>query len=149
MSWGMRLGVVAIVPVLAVLVVVSALNYSGLCLLEGRFLTEQELIDIGARDYLQRYLPLNYAQWEPADRPMAFSSIEDFMLKNPDCCSVTPTGRDDGEPSLFDRLVGRFAGFAKIEYKLEEALPGKPEKRVVWVAVTNCGKPWNGVYWGH
>jgi hypothetical protein len=141
-------GAMAVVG-LVVFVITRVLNLSGFCLSQGRFLTEREIIEIGASDYLRRYLPLNYEKFEPTDRPVAFTSIDDFMSKNPDCCSVTPTGRDDGEPPLFHRLSGRFAGFARIEYKLDEAVPGEPERRVVWVAVTNCGLPWNGIYWGH
>jgi hypothetical protein len=125
-----------------------ALNYSGLCLSQARHLTKQEIIEIGVRHYLRRYLPINYAQWDPTHRPIAFSSVEDFLSRDPNCCTVTSTGRDGGVPSLFHRLMGDFAGFVRIEYELDQAPSGGSNKEVVWVAVTNCGVPWNGVYWG-
>ena len=127
---------------------VPTLSYSGFCLPEGRFLTDQEIVDIGARSYFQRYPPPNYGTFVKVVRPIAYTSFEDFMSRNPDCCSVTQTGRDGGESSLFHRLMGRFAGFVRIEYKLENDVPGAPDKNLVWVAVTNCGIPWNGIYWG-
>ncbi len=129
------------------LALIPTLNYSGFCLSQGRFLTDQEIIEIGASDYLQRYLPLNYEQFVPSDRPVAFSSLEDFMSKHPDCCSVTRAGRHDVEPSFFHRIMGHFAGFTRIEYEFDEPEPNGPEKRVVWVAVSNCGEPWNGISW--
>ena len=46
------------------------------------------------------------------------------------------------------RLMGDFAGFVRIEYQLDQAPSGGPDKEVAWVAVTNCGVPWNGMYWG-
>ncbi|WP_162917686.1 hypothetical protein [Dongia deserti] len=141
-----------LVPVIAVsvafLVITAALNYSGFCISQGRFLSEGELIDIGARRYLKRFLPLNYDQFAPTERPVAFASVEEFLLRNPDCCSVTQKGRDDGVPALFHRIMGRFAGFVRIEYKLEETPPEGPAREVVWVAVANCGRPWNGINWG-
>jgi hypothetical protein len=144
--------IVAALMLMAALAV-PTLSYSGFCLPEGRFLTDQEIIDIGARDYFQRYPPPNYApkdgSYVEVVRPIAYGSFDDFMLRNPNCCLVTQTGRDDGAPSLFHRLIGRFAGFARIEYQLEDSVHGAAGKNLVWVAVTNCGKPWNGVYWGH
>jgi hypothetical protein len=149
MNWNVRIVAGIAVAIVFGLGAVLVLNHSGLCLAQARYLTDREIIDIGARDYLQRYLPINYAQWEPTRRPIAFDSVEDFLSRDPSCCTVTPTGRDGGVPAMFYRLRGDFAGFARIEYELEHAPPGGPDKEVVWVAVTNCGVPWNGVYWGH
>lgn len=142
------MGAAVALVALAAIGVVSALNYSGFCLPEARYLTEREIIDIGARDHLRSYLPINYAKWEPTRRPIAFSSVEDFMSRDPDCCTVTATGRDGGVPALFYRLMGDFAGFVRIGYELDRPRSGGPDMEVVWVAVTNCGVPWNGVYWG-
>lgn len=147
-----RMRTILAVLILMAALAVPALPYSGFCLPKGRFLTDQEIIDIGARDYFQRYPPPNYApkdgSYVEVVRPIAYESFEDFMSRNPNCCSVTLTGRDGGVPSLSDRLFGRFAGFARIEYQLEDRVPEALGKNLVWVAVTNCGRPWNGVYWG-
>lgn len=142
------LGAAAVVG-LVVLVIIPALNLSGFCLSQGRFLTEPEIIEIGAREHFRRYPPASYGTFASVVRPIAYRSFNDFMSRNPECCSVTPTARDGGEPSLFHRLMGRFAGFVRIEYSLEDDVPEAPETNVVWVAVTNCGVPWNGIYWGH
>jgi hypothetical protein len=131
------------------LVILPALNYSGFCLSERRYLTEREVIDIGVREHFQKYPPAAYADFSKVVRPIDYASVGDFMVRNPKCCSVTETSREGVTPGLIDRLVGRFAGFVRIEYKLEDNVPGAPDKNVVWVAVTNCGKPWNGIYWGH
>jgi hypothetical protein len=125
---------------------VSALNYSGFCFSQGRFLAHAELIEIAARDYFRQYPPLNYTGFTAkAQKPIAYASFEDFTARNPECCSITRTGRDGGAPSPIESLLGRFAGFVRIEYRLEDDVPGAPATNVVHVAMTNCGVPWNGI----
>ncbi len=95
-----RMRTILAVLILMAALAVPALPYSGFCLPKGRFLTDQEIIDIGARDYFQRYPPPNYApkdgSYVEVVRPIAYESFEDFMSRNPNCCSVTLTGRDGG-----------------------------------------------------
>jgi hypothetical protein len=136
-------GAAAIVTSLAALL---ALNYVGYCMPEGRFLSRKELIDVGLRDYFPSYPPPYYTGLHPqVQKPVAYASLDDFVARNPDCCSLTSTARKGMTPTLLHRLLGHFASFVKIEYKLEEGVPDAPDKNVVWIAVTNCGHPWNGI----
>jgi hypothetical protein len=135
----------AILAGVAVLLI-SGLNYSGFCLSESRYLTERELIEIGARDEFRFYPPHSYAGFvAEVKRPIAYSSFEDFISRNPNCCSLTRTGRKESAPTLAHRILGHFATFVRIEYRVEENAPDVPETTVSYVAITNCGIPWNGI----
>jgi hypothetical protein len=124
----------------------SGLNYSGFCISEGRYLTERELIEIGARDEFRFYPPHNYVASDVEVRqPIAYGSFEDFVSRNPNCCSLTRTGRKDSVPTLSHRILGHFATFVRVEYRVEEGVPDVPETTVSYVAITNCGIPWNGI----
>jgi hypothetical protein len=131
---------------LAVFVVIPVLNYSGFCLSEGRYLTERELIDIGARDEFRFYPPHSYPGFTPEVRkPIAYRSFEDFVSRNPGCCSLTRLGRKGHAPTLLHRLLGHFATFVRVEYRVEEDVPDAPKTTVSYIAITNCDHPWNGV----
>lgn len=146
MNRDVRIAAGTAAAIVAVLGTLLTLNYVGYCVPEGRFLSKQELVDIGLRDYFPSYPPLNYTGFQAqVKQPIVYSSLDDFVARNPDCCSLTSTARKGMTPTLFHRLLGHFASFVKIEYKLEEGMPGAPDKNVVWIAVTNCGFPWNGI----
>lgn len=137
--------VAAILAGLAVLLI-SGLNYSGFCISEGRYLTERELIEIGARDEFRFYPPHNYVGSDAeVTQPISYGSFEDFVSRNPNCCSLTRTGRKNSVPTLFHRFLGHFATFVRVEYRVEESVPDVPETTVSYIAITNCGIPWNGI----
>lgn len=126
--------------------VISGLNYSGLCISEGRYLTEQELIDIGIREEFRSYPPRTYPGLLPkVTKPIQYASFDDFIARNPNCCSLTRTAREDFSPAFFHRILGHFAGFVRMEYRVEEDVPDVPEMYVSHIAITNCGIPWNGI----
>jgi hypothetical protein len=144
MSW--RFWTMGAAVALVAVGVVPSLNYSGFCLSEGRYLTDAELIDIARRDEFRFYPPHSYQGFAAEiRRPIEYSSYEDFVARNPNCCSVTRTGRKNFSPALFHRLAGNFATFVRVEYRVEEGVPDVPETYISHVAITNCGHPWNGV----
>jgi hypothetical protein len=128
------------------MVTIAALNYSGFCLPQGRYLTEQELIDIGARDEFRFYPPSHYPGFAATiHNPIPYDSFEDFISRNPNCCSLSRTGREGGAPTLLHRFSGYFATFVRVEYRVEEDAAGAPKTTVSYIAITNCGFPWNGI----
>jgi hypothetical protein len=141
---GIGAGIAA--SILAILGMPLALNYSGLCLAEGRYLAEQELIGIGLRSEFQSYPPRVYPGFgAEVTKPIAYPSFEDFVSRNPNCCSLSRTAREEFSPALFHRLAGNFATFVRVQYRVEEAVPDVPETYISQIAITNCGHPWNGV----
>jgi hypothetical protein len=145
----LTLGMMSVVVGASVLIGLSALaisNYSGVCLSRAQVLSSDELIKIASRDHFNGYPDLNYTlTGQEAQHPVKYLSYEDFMTRNPGCCTVTREGRSEMTPSIHHYLLGRFAGFVRIEYILEENTTGDPKYNVAWVAVTNCGTPWNGI----
>ena len=143
MKWIMWLAMGAVV---LGLIGSSALNYSGFCFAQGRYLTEQELIEIGARDEFRFYPPSHYPGFvAEVAKPIPYNSFEEFVSRNPNCCSLTRTGRKGGAPTLIHRLLGHFATFVRVEYSVEEDVTDTPMTTVSYIAITNCGHPWNGI----
>lgn len=141
----LALVILAFVIVLGAL---ASLNYSGYCVRDARFLTQAELVDAGVRDYFASYPPPVYSNFVRVTAPIPYSSVEDFVSRNPNCCELNPTGRQGETPGLFSRILGRFAGYVRIDYMLEEATNNVPHTNLVRVAVSNCGRVWNGISWG-
>ena len=125
---------------------IPALNYSGFCIAEGRYLTEQELIAIGVRYEFQSYPPRVYPGFSAeVTKPIAYASFEDFIAGNQNCCSLARTARENFSPGFLDRVLGHFATFVRIEYRVEKDVPNVPKTYVSHVAITNCGHQWNGI----
>jgi hypothetical protein len=142
-------GMIAVVAGASVLLGLSAMalsNYSGVCLSRAQILSSSELIDIASRDHFNGYPDARYTlTGEQVQNPVKYLSYEDFMLRNPGCCTVTREGRQGMTPAFHQNLLGRFAGFVRLEYILELNSAGDPKFNVAWVAVTNCGTLWNGI----
>ena len=147
MNRNVRIAVGAVAAAIAAMLATPlALNYSGFCLAERRYLTAQELIDIGVRDEFRFYPPHSYSGFvAEVQNPIEYVSFEDFISRNPNCCTLTRTGRKGSAPTLYHRLLGHFATFVRIGYRIEEDVPAAPPTTVSYIAVTNCGIPWNGI----
>ncbi len=82
----------------------ASLNYSGFCIAQGRYLSDDEKIRAVISYHNNRdTLPVgthNYQQ-------ISYRSVEEFLAKNPNCCAVDP-GVPVGIPpdSFFNRVIG-------------------------------------------
>lgn len=147
---------------LCLLVGRMGLNYTGYCYEQGRYLTDQEKIDIAVIDLLKNF-PANprgpqVPPWSPRyflprDATRA-QSIEDFYAMHPNCCEVTDQARFDFLQSefiaspgqkvpLMMRLTGMVSSYVLIRYKLHYLDEDGEEK--LWkndysyTAISNCG----------
>jgi hypothetical protein len=133
------------------------LNYSGFCLEERRFLTDQEKIDNVVRRILNSYPPAlksyittadgqKAIRWARPNNPIPYASIGDFLAVNPDCCAVTlqEHPQSGGQISLMDRLLGFTSANVRVRYQVryrDENDQLKTEYVEPYWAVTSCGRP--------
>src|SRR5260370_20421831 len=90
----------SVVAFLGAIGMVECLNFTGFCYPQGRYLSDQELIDIAIKSRLQ---------YQGAENPEAnkiYRSAEDFRSQNPGCCAV-----DRSRQAVPDATLSRILGF--------------------------------------
>ena len=147
----------AITALLVALLLVGWGNMRGVCYARLRPLDDEERIRAAVSHLLKNIRPGGRVFAMQGDRAIEVSSpvsdsvylgIDDFLARNPGCCSVMPVMGELGHaPGGCARLFGNFSGYVRIEY-LD---PGNPDvtqrnaKRTSHLAVTNCGEVWDGI----
>jgi hypothetical protein len=129
----------------------SAWNYAGYCRSQQRFLSADEKIGIAIDDVLQTYPPPvrippgSQSMARPA-RPIPYSSAREFTARNPDCCAIVQQLPGGYAPSVTARILGKFASFVRLEFRVRYFAVGGEEEQLVekHVAISNCGRPWSG-----
>jgi len=118
------------------------LNYSGYCLWEGRYLTNEEKIRMVVEPLVSRGPPLPF--WPMRDRagevvrdsagkaltvlegsdepvePDYYRNIDEFFAANPHCCEVRSYYSDSEgiwEPDFWDRVAGDAGGVVWATYR--------------------------------
>jgi len=142
-------------PIL-IFIVYGALNYSGFCFKELRYISNDEKIrgaiaNMNSDHRWDGYInALNrgggYMKYIPYD------NIDAFLKENPNCCTVDHSGfADDGAPSFWERVFGSYNYSIKMKYiqkfiegpldenKKEGA--GKKREHLFegWFTAGNCG----------
>ena len=123
----------------------ASMNYSGFCFAEGRYLSDEERI----RLYLELSMRNTYRYQERGSikdyEYIKYSSVDEFLEKNPDCCGVNiKKGYDLAPPRFLDRITGFNSGkIISIEfpaYKLSNNGKKKLVKDEFYHYQMNCGK---------
>lgn len=89
--------------------VLGSLNYSGMCIPEGRWLSDEEKIRKVVEALLsQERVPIEIANTGTQYfKQIKYKNVEDFLKHNPDCCKVNPGGPYELPPASFiDRVTG-------------------------------------------
>lgn len=121
------------------------LLYNGFCLREGRWLSEEELI-MNAMQYAYKHYPPsritipNHGR-KRITKPIVYNDFEDFVERNPDCCSLSDVGRKGLTVSTLSRLSGSYARFVRVEFRVDSETHHKNKG---FIAVKNCGGGWIG-----
>lgn len=149
---------VSIVFISAFFLSIGKLSYSGFCFPELRYLSEREKTSAAIQYILQRYPPaieqnktsdsgdLSTFRDQPR-HPISYSGIEQFLKINSMCCELSDTAEDGYRPSFLDRLFGYFSTFVRVRYSVRFYDEKNTESSKVdqyFVAVSSCGKPWEG-----
>lgn len=75
--------------------------------------------------------------------PVTYLGIEDFVARNPGCCTFAPSGEDGFVPSPEWQEKNSFYGFVNARFKAYRVENGDGKNEVTstrLVAITTCGK---------
>lgn len=99
-----------------------ALNYSGFCFRELRYLSDREqmesLFSIWNRSIFDNIVI--DGEFKVLERKNRYASFDEFLAKHPNCCHIDPGGPYDmGAPFFIDRITGYDSGTV-ISFKFNE-----------------------------
>ena len=100
-----------------------ALNYSGFCFREFRYLSAQEQIEsffnLWNRSSRTKTVRIGNS-YKELKRERRYANFEEFLEKHPDCCQINPGGGHDTDPPDFiNRILGYDSG-TKVLLKFNE-----------------------------
>lgn len=136
---------------------VATLNYAGFCLREGRFLTDEEKVQIAVAFVMADYPPVlartrtteqggvwrNVVEYARPQAPIYYLDAGEFSRVNQDCCALAAEPGVTQAPLFWSRVLGRLSDFVRVSYRVRYLEPSGAEAGqdvVQWVAVTNCGR---------
>lgn len=94
-------------------------NYNGYCAKEGRYLSDEERINIEVSTIIEHQ---SQAPWDTIEiqdneqkthyyKRLKYASVQELKEKNPDCCKVDPGGPYElSEPTFLNRITGYNSG---------------------------------------
>ncbi len=163
-------GIILVLIVVGFVITIRTLVYNGFCVAERRWLNQAELFDVAMQNVFQFYPPqrfrIPFVYSKKITNPIVYTSFDDFVRRNPDCCRMSSTGWKGLQVSFFHRLRGYSGDFVRVEYaadedeiepaglrRLESTVAFfnardeeyKPNsKNLSFVPMTNCGAVWQG-----
>ncbi|MBU6950481.1 hypothetical protein [Hahella sp. HN01] len=74
-----------------------------------------------------------------------YQGVDQFITLNPKCCEVIDNIKGY-EPTFGDRFSGSTSAIVKVDVKVifKEKTNLSPAIRTEYLAISNCGKAWNG-----
>jgi hypothetical protein len=97
--------------IVAVIIVVEYLNFTGFCYTDKRYHSDQELTDFA----ITRALEFGKDTDSP-EEPKIYRSIDEFHEVNPDCCVLYKWGHPGQEEGIWVRIFGWYISVAEISY---------------------------------
>lgn len=125
-------------------------NYAGICITNKTYLSDKDVISLAVSDIFQSHIAsIEYEKSKKGDTTLVeYKNIEDFIARNPSCCSLTRSAKDGFEVALENRLLlGTFRSFVRIEFlqRMDPNDPAHPKRKIGYLAVKNCGDVWSGI----
>jgi hypothetical protein len=125
-----------------------ALEVSGFCFDQRRFLTDAEFLNAAFGAAIRRdritvsRIRDGILTQESVPLPR-FSNITQFKSDNPNCCKLIAHNVGDHGPHVGfdDRLFGHAARTAEVTFR--SRVDGSPIFTPLYFVVTNCGRAWN------
>jgi hypothetical protein len=153
MSWIRRHPILTCASVLfSIPIIIGALNFSGMCLAQGRWLSTEERIRLFTSNFLGR-ADLNYLLEQSFSKHDEFAKYErvpykdsdDFLTANPNCCEALGSYSDGPiwRATFLDRVFGLRADVLRIRYTArfrdESGKIIELKDYTEYPVVTNCG----------
>lgn len=148
-----RTALLVILAVCVATIGILSFSYSGLCVSQGRYLSDQEYFDAAISEIIQR--PSAQLRTSgPAGVTfrsvdvVRYESAATFRRDNPHCCEIVPHNVGDQGPyvSFSERIFGKAAAIVSVRYALNYVDESGDRKGIVNAeryAVTNCGRAWS------
>jgi hypothetical protein len=114
------------------LAVLQYLNFTGFCYGAGRYLSDQELLDLAIESKLARQSVGN------PETNRLYKSVEEFRSQNPQCCELVRTGHEIID-SIISRLFGFYVSVARLHYKANES-PEIDNYYAADISMSACGR---------
>lgn len=121
-------------------------NISGYCISERKYFSDEELVDVAVRWVVASHngrvgLMKNRFGVVISER---YETIEEFHIRNPNCCTFTDTAQHNLTGSLFAKLTGGFRTFVRVQYEtLEFRENGGKIRLETFIPMSNCNKQTN------
>jgi hypothetical protein len=127
--------------------IVVGLNYSGFCIKEARFLSDEEKIEMAISEIILRsqgdLIVPKQADGTTVLKAVRYKNVADFMAINKDCCEITTRASEGGTPPVLCKITGSFSSYAHIKYiRRHLDIDGKIIVHPVnaYLHVSNCGE---------
>lgn len=105
------------------LIAFPSLNYSGMCISQMRWLSDEERFRLVIEQVINRdVIPIMSENHKTKHvKQIKYESIDDLLEQNPDCCKINPDGGSDlATPSFVDRIIGFNLGkLVGVDYKVK------------------------------
>lgn len=131
----------------------AVMNYGGLCVVRAERMSDARMINIAITQLLDSMRPPDSLWVEQGGRlvevempanEVSYADVSEFLQLNPNCCRISMEVPALGWSAGFaDRISGRLAGYVLIRYRDRPGMEGR--WREAHVAVTNCGRAWDGI----
>ena len=134
----------------------AGMNYTGYCHAEGRYLSDEERINLAITNILQTYPPVltenavGVIHAKRPDNPIYYADIAEFKLINRNCCNITMK-TNDGEGyqvPMYSRIMGSISGLVHVKYIIrykDKQGVELSKNHETYPAITNCGAIWSGI----
>ena len=98
----------------------ASLNYSGFCMKQKRWISDEEKIRIVLSEIIRQgslYIETKDRGTQPFPQ-VRYSSVAELLEKNPNCCiSDSTKAGDNGHPTFWDKVLGRYTDVLVLQYK--------------------------------
>jgi hypothetical protein len=101
---------------------IYSLHTNGYCISERRFVTQSEMIKTAVESelfMLSQSQKFEDETLKQNDLVTHFSSVDDFLQRNPDCCSLVGNKNNYEIYGSYPIIVGHIANSVRLEYQFE------------------------------
>lgn len=110
----MRRIFLALLVFLSPLILLEYLNFTGFCYSQGRYYSDEQLIDIAISDITRTHSPSN------PEKNKRYESVGEFRQQNPECCIVYNYGHPFLDP-IWVRIFGFYRVLVEVWYRANES----------------------------
>ena len=135
----------------------SHLNYTGYCIEEERFLSEEEMLNAAVQKHLRRTVWTRYKVNGVSDIARAklnYGSVEEFLSKHPNCCKLTDKEKVGYDSYRQIGFLSKIWGDARTLVVIEHPEQGVDSEGVLQqgivtetYAIKNCGTALRDFNW--